>query len=142
MGYTRLLDHTADVGVVAAVGAGAAAVSDWSHVDIVLPNGKLVGAIPAGVKERDNNLKQYIRFKVDAPNEIENLIISQIGKKYDWNGVLGLWIKRNWQDTDNWFCSELVAWAFKEAGKPLLRTEHLERITPRDLLLSPYLEQI
>lgn len=117
--------------------------SDWSHVDVVLPSGKLLGATSGGVGLREpEDVKQSIRFKIDAPITALEKIASQIGKPYDWRGVFGLWLKRDWQENDSWFCSELVAWAFKEAGKPLLRTEHLERITPRDLLLSPYLEPL
>lgn len=57
---------------------------------------------------------------------------SQIGKPYDWPGVLGIGFRRNWQESDAWFCSELVAWAFGVSGSPLFRTEHW-RITPQTI---------
>lgn len=59
---------------------------------------------------------------------------SQVGKPYDWLGVAGIGFRRRWQDEDAWFCSELVAWAFAEAGTPLFR-EHAWRITPRDIFI-------
>ena len=59
---------------------------------------------------------------------------SQIGKPYDWQGVAGIGFRRRWQDEDAWFCSELVAWAFAEAGTPMFR-EHAWRITPRDIYI-------
>lgn len=42
------------------------------------------------------------------------LIKEEIGKDYDWGGVLGLaipFIGRDWECPDSWFCSELLAHA-------------------------------
>ena len=67
------------------------------------------------------------------------LAMEQHGKPYDWAGVLGWGLRRQWQAPDSWFCFELVAASFDAAGAPLLRGSDAWRITPRDLLLSPYL---
>ena len=118
-----------------------------SHVDFVLPSGKLLGALAeqdgGGVKIHDaQGYTRTERFTVDAPESIINIAKTQIDKPYDWSGIFGLVLRnRNWESDDKWFCSELVAWAFKQAGYPLLH-ETSFRITPRDLLISPLLKPI
>jgi len=119
-----------------------------SHVDVELPDGNLIGAVPGeGVVIRDSatiNAKRIERFFVDTTKQqnraIYKAIESQLGAPYDWGGVLGIGFHRNWQAYDSWFCSELVTWAFAGAGVSLLRTDRAWRITPRDLLLSPLLK--
>ncbi|MCK5307046.1 MAG: hypothetical protein KAJ73_00405 [Zetaproteobacteria bacterium] len=66
---------------------------------------------------------------------------SQLGKKYDYSGILGIWFRRNWQEENRWFCSELVAWACAKAGTPLV-VEEKHRITPNDILTSPLLDEV
>lgn len=116
--------------------------SHFSHVDVVLKNGDLFGALAErGVCQ--HSMQRYARVKryrvdVDAKALVDALF-SQLGKPYDWGGVLGLGLRHNWQDDNKWFCSELMAWAFMQAGAPLLNTEDSYRITPRDLELSPLL---
>jgi hypothetical protein len=115
--------------------------SPFSHVDLVLPDGRLLGARGSGgVAIRDPEpFYKVARFQVDAPDRVLDLAAEQIGKPYDWAAILGIAARGDWQDQGRWFCSELVAWAFQQAGRPLLRANHFHRITPRDLLLSPYL---
>lgn len=63
---------------------------------------------------------------------------TQLGKPYDYTGVLGIGLHREWQQDDSWFCSELVAWAFAQGGDALFRTESVRRVTPEDLwMLQP-----
>ena len=115
-----------------------------SHVDFVLPDGKLLGALAnhGGVKIHDQlETSRIERFIVDAPDTVLEFAKTQVGKPYDWAGIFGLTFRRNWEEDDKWFCSELVAWSFKQAGYPLL-SENSFRITPRDLLISPLLKPI
>lgn len=46
---------------------------------------------------------------------------TQVGKGYDWLGVLGIALApdRNWQDESDWFCFELAAAALAHAGRDL-----------------------
>jgi hypothetical protein len=46
--------------------------------------------------------------------------IELIGCKYDWRGVGGFLTRRNKQNPEKWFCSELVAWCLLSAGIRLL----------------------
>lgn len=115
--------------------------SPFSHVDLVLPDGRLLGARGSGgvaIRDQDE-FSAVAQFQVDAPASVLDIAASQVGKPYDWEALAGFVSRRDWQDNDSWFCSELVAWAFAQAGSPLLRTTNLNRITPRDLLLSPLL---
>ena len=121
-----------------------------SHVDFVLPDGKLFGALGVegggGVRFHSLREPKYYtrieRFEVVAPDEVLEYALSQAGKPYDWAGIFG-YVARNrrWEDEDKWFCSELAAWAFQKAGKPLLN-ETSYRITPRDVLISPLLKPV
>lgn len=117
-----------------------------SHVDFELPDGRVLGAVPGkGVCIRDIEIDDHRveRYGVKVPFGLYghplDWAAGQIGKPYDWAGILGYGLRRNWQEKDAWFCSELVAWAFQGAGHPILRAKDVWRITPRDLLLSPYL---
>lgn len=123
--------------------------SPYSHVDFVLPNGMLLGARAArGValyspaEWQASRVATYsVATNIRQQEAILRAARSQIGKPYDWGGVLGIALRsRRWQADDSWFCSELVTWAFEQAGVPLLRTTDAWRITPRDLLLSPHLK--
>lgn len=113
--------------------------SDYSHVDFVLSSGKLLGARGDGVKIRDPYpTKRKLIVEVEASEDVLLAAHSQIGKPYDYTAMLGFIVKRDWQETDSWFCSELLAWAFEHGGKPLIRADGIYKVAPRDLLLSPY----
>lgn len=122
--------------------------SDISHVDIVEPvTGQLLGArLHGGVQLRPvdySSFHKVIRAEIELPNlAAEQAVLSaarsQIGKPYDWTGILNFGFQRNWREEDSWFCSEFVAWSFEKAGYALLNVgAEVWRITPRDLLLSP-----
>ena len=121
-----------------------------SHIDFVLPDGRLLGALAVqnggGVQyHKMKPLVEYSRverFEIDAPDSVLDFAKSQVGKPYDWAGVIGWMVRnRNWEEDDKWFCSELAAFSFMKAGFPLLN-EVAYRITPRDLLISPLLKPI
>ncbi len=52
-------------------------------------------------------------------------------------------VDRKWQERGRWFCSELVAAAFEKINRPLLNFyAPVAFITPRDLMLSPYVSPV
>lgn len=113
-------------------------------MDFVLPDGKLLGAVGSGgvcVRE-DEGFAAVERYVADAPFEVIDVALSQVGKPYDWRGILGFALRRDWQETDAWFCSEFVAWCFERAGYPLLRADRSWRVTPRDLRMSLRLQPL
>lgn len=119
--------------------------SAWSHVDLI-DGQSVIGAVAFHGVEREllaTRLANASRAAVmTIPCEDARGVIaaaaSQIGKPYDWMGVLGISVHRNWQELDRWFCSEMAAWAFHAAGRTLFRPDALHRVTPQHLWMLPY----
>lgn len=119
--------------------------STWSHVAIVSGESVIEAVAIDGVSQRplvDRQKQdprwQLVDFACPDPEGVIAAARSQIGKPYDYTGVLGLGLHRNWQQSGAWFCSELVAWAFQQGGCALFRSGATRRITPQDLwMLSP-----
>lgn len=114
-----------------------------SHVDVVMPNGKLLGARSDnvgggdGVLERPNPYEEVasiVYFDVPATLQQEALfyrfLADQLGKPYDHLAIFAFFLNRNWRDEDAWICSELVAAALEYAG--IMPTVYLpaNKITP------------
>ena len=117
--------------------------SRWSHAAII-DGAEIMGAVWPRVRVSPlaDAMVSHPRWVIiDIPVADEALAIaaarSQVGKPYDLWGVLGLGIKRNWQDDEAWWCSELIPWAAKQAGTDLFRPEALRRITPEHLWMLP-----
>jgi hypothetical protein len=71
---------------------------------------------------------------------IRKFLKDQVGKKYDFAGVLGFIFRaKRLHRKDKWFCSELVAEAYATAGLPLLRLPSF-KIYPGMLAASPMLK--
>jgi hypothetical protein len=105
-----------------------------------MPDGRLLGALSDGVKLREVDSDKYLILEVEVTEEqydkIHLTAIKQLNKSYDWLGVIGFAFNRDWQETDKWFCFELVAYCFKEAGVNLLRYNNLSRISSNIMLSS------
>lgn len=86
------------------------------------------------------------RRTVDCEPEAEARAVAwaadQIGRPYDWRAIAGMPFRRDWRDPRAWFCSEIWAAAFEAIGLPLVHAEALDRVTPRDLLMSPRLRPV
>jgi hypothetical protein len=101
----------------------------FSHVDTVLPDGRLLGArsdtvggITPGVRIRPANYEKWAhRMVMEIPctawqeNAYYEFLHKQIGKPYDKRAIWGFVTGRNWRDDDSWICSEVTA-ASAEAG--------------------------
>ena len=108
----------------------------FSHVDIVLPDGRLLGArsdwikpldgsapIPPGVRVRPANYEKWKRrvvFELAATKKQEasfyKFLNAQVGKPYDKLAIWAFVANRNWRDDEAWFCDELAAAATEQAG--------------------------
>jgi hypothetical protein len=133
--------------------------SQFSHVDAVLEDGNLLGASdspnapvivgnPSGVAIRPPDyqpfaIRRIAHVYVPARVEIRFYasLHAQLGEPFDNSAMHAVFSGkpdngRNWKDDGAWFCSELKAWAFEEAGAldvpPLISKD---RVTPPDLLL-------
>lgn len=139
----KLLFST-ESGLVSA-GIRAFTWSPWSHVDIVFGDW-MIGAYPgAGVQhiplaERIAQARDFALFDVPGLDDAkaEDCALAEVGKAYDWSGVVGIGLHRDWQSPDKWFCSELAAYVARQCGVELLGGDY-RRITPGMLALSPVL---
>lgn len=116
--------------------------SEYSHVDLVLDDSLLIGAIAGdGVvlnRFSDRLAKSSKAVTMEIPVKdmaaSEAFAISQLAKKYDWLGVIGIGLKRNWQEDDKWSCAELVASILAAGGQRPFDSKYHHRITPQHLL--------
>lgn len=117
--------------------------SDFAHVGFKLDDGTVLDACPGlGVSIRqadDDETTEY--WDVAAPKatiaEAVDWAKTQIGKRYDWLSIAGLFIRRDWHKNNAWDCSEFVTAAFDYVHWPLIRDSgKYDRITPRDLMMS------
>ena len=118
--------------------------SHWNHAAFELEDGRQLAADSSrGVQIYDPDPGSEIaRFSVKGLDlgAAVKIASSQVGKPYDWSGVIGIGLHRDWTEPDSWFCSELVAWACQQAGTDLLRFDRLNRVTPGLVGLSPLLQ--
>jgi hypothetical protein len=104
----------------------------FSHVDCVLPDGRLlgirsdkVGGKPPGVQIRPPDYAVFdvrVRMKIhtirayDQEQRYYDFLYDQIGKPYDNTAIWAFFVDRNWRQADSWICSELQAAAGEHAG--------------------------
>lgn len=117
----------------------AALWSPWSHCALVDGDRVLEAAAPHGVRARTlaELCAEASRFEVrelPCPDPAAAIAWaeSQLGKPYDYRGVVGIGFRRRWQDADAWFCSEFVSEAIRQGGRALFRADAY-RITPLHL---------
>jgi hypothetical protein len=83
---------------------------------------------------------------VNPPEIVEpafEVALTQQGKAYNELDILGIALGRDWCTADRFICSTVVFWAFEKAGHPLIQMKFipLQHLTPRDILLSPFVSQ-
>lgn len=124
--------------------------SKWSHVAIV-DGTSIIEAIaidgvvrtPLAKRQQQDPSWWISSLPCANPSAVINAAATQIGKPYDYTGVLGVGLHRDWQQSDRWFCSELVAWAFSQGGSPLFRHHANRRVTPQDLwMIQPAVDAV
>ena len=109
--------------------------SGIGHVDIVLPDGSLLGAQhenlggkPSGVQIRPADygdtcgMINRCRVTLATPEQegkFYAFLIDQVGKPYDLTAIRNFVTggdSRNWRDLSAWFCSELACYALEQCG--------------------------
>lgn len=100
-----------------------------------------------GVMIRPTNPSQYshravYQIPLNSPEDkrkIMTFALEQLGKPYDMGAIAGLLLHRDWRNPYRWFCSEVLE-ASMETAKPLLNKDcDVDRVTPRDIWISPEL---
>lgn len=107
------------------------------HVDIVI-NGVMYSALPGGVikantKTIDLKKSEYLTINVSQIVEEKLILVleKQLGKPYDYFGLISFPFKPKWNNSNRWFCSELIAYALSEVG--YIKTKKFYRISPKYL---------
>ncbi len=109
---------------------GGAALRGFSHVDLVMHDGQLLGARddaiggrPPGVWSRPpgyERLRRWVRFELPATPEQERAFwafaYSKIGQQYNELGIAGFALGEEWTQINAMFCSQLAAAATEAAG--------------------------
>jgi hypothetical protein len=131
--------------------------SPFSHVDILLKDGTLLGASnspdapfihgnPCGVAQRPFDYQPFayrrqMYIATERADDIRRIATTQLGKSFD-NSALKDFMSdsfpghRDWRLTDSWFCAELVMWAMEagymwDGALPWPRN----RVSPTDILM-------
>jgi uncharacterized protein YycO len=115
--------------------------SQWSHAAIILGDemdGAAEATFTGGVHRSSvidlfSRASKYAIVDVPCPNPkaAYEFTRAQYGKPYDFFGVIGVGLHRNWQQDDSWFCSELVEAALAAGGNRRFRMGLQGRITPQ-----------
>jgi hypothetical protein len=120
----------------------------YSHVDLVMPDGGLLGArsdwikgIHPGVMIRPPDYEKW-KVKTVVAKEVSQLQFDQaiaIAKKqlfkpYDMTAIWGFATGRDWRNLDEWFCSELLMYVFETAKIVPEIPVKVEKIFPGEAL--------
>lgn len=123
-----------------------ATFSSFAHVGLELAPGVVMDSYPGigtSIREVSDAGQAVAYFEISAPDGVLDQVIAlgkqELGQRYDWLACAGFALRCDWRLPGFWDCSEWMADLFRRALWPLIRTEHLDRVTPADLLLSPYL---
>lgn len=119
--------------------------SDWSHVELILSDNHVIGSTwKAGVRrtymaEALAGVTKASIYAIECDEESAHVftaaVLRQEGKPYDLGAVFGFVFRKNWQDVNKWFCSELIAYGAMRANISLLK-QIPSRVTPNDLVES------
>lgn len=113
-----------------------------SHVDTVMPDGRLLGArYRGGVAIREPDYARFSwskRIELPATDSVASayaaFLEAQLGKPYDLDAIAAFTLDRDWRRPDTWFCSEIVCAGLEASGfVPKLATP-ANRVTPEMLL--------
>jgi uncharacterized protein YycO len=116
--FTRAANPAADILIRAFEGGSA------GHVGIAMDEGGVIHAtLRDGVHAQ--SMAEFLRDRIVVqeipvflPNQpaADAWLRAQLGKPYDWTGILGFLFWRDWQDDAAWWCSEAGAGWFLAGG--------------------------
>lgn len=121
---------------------------DYSHAAIQLEDGRIYeswqGFKNGGVRLAnigDGEGIDYFSLEVTYSqyNELVKYLDNQLGKKYDYTGVLRFLSRRKAKEDDKFFCSELVFDALKHVGILLFKETLGWEVSPQMLSRTPLL---
>lgn len=122
--------------------------SDFSHMAIVINECEILHSDFHGVrieplKDLQDRSKNWMiaDYKCERPQDLIDACLTQLGKPYDFTGLIGIAIRDvDLQDDSKWWCSELPAYGGMISNQPFFQEEYLHRIAPQHWLLLPHTE--
>ncbi len=120
--------------------------SDFSHVAVVMNEYEIVHADFSGVhveplKDLQLRSKNWmiVEYECDDPNAVVDACLTQVGKPYDFSGLVGILFRDiDLQDDSKWWCSEFPMYGSMVAGWPTFNVEYIHRLTPQHWLMLPH----
>lgn len=111
--------------------------SQWSHVGIITPQDTVIearafhGVVETPLAEAVQRASHSAVIGVTLPDEAAALAWAgaQLGKRYDWTGAIGIGLRREWDQPNAWWCSELAEGALAAGGRRAFR-RGVARVTP------------
>lgn len=123
--------------------------SPYSHVAILLSDGTVVESWAfIGVRHVSSPTEAHKAgtvietYNIDGDYDelaVMDFLKSQLGKRYDYRGIVRFLTRRASPADNRWFCSELVMEAFRRGGLDLQERLPASYATPRDIVISPHL---
>ena len=123
--------------------------SDYSHAAWVFPDHSVIEAWKGGVTHAPGILAGHapdtevhlvtLDLTIEQRWAVQDFLIAQIGKPYDYAGILGFLTASKTENPDRWFCSELIFAACKAAKVDLLKRIFAWKVSPGLLAYSPVL---
>ena len=115
---------------------------EWSHCAVAFGDTvyeSRFGGVRTTPIDEFKKRGKYLVVDVPLPDEAkaEEFAIAQLGKGYDYLGILGFWFNRDFHKTDKWYCSEYVVEIARAGGLKLIR-DFLNGVSPRDLHVLPF----
>lgn len=111
--------------------------SDYSHIAYIDEQTGYIIEAAGGIGVRITNFESFSKkypiyliaeIPVHDPHAFRRSIIRYVGSGYDFNAILGILLRVDWNEDANWTCSELIA---KCSG--LFREDKLHRVTQEHL---------
>ena len=124
--------------------------SPYSHIAVMLSEREIVEAwhSPSLVRMIDSLSTGHTPgtkvdiFEIDISSEqslkLRDFLLSQVGKKYDFGSVLRFLSRRNKDNPEKWFCSELAFSAFRYADLNLLERIEPHQVDPGTFVTTPF----
>lgn len=126
---------------VVSMGLRLAMGSEWSHSAIYDNDAGLVYDVTfkTGVRKQRTSYffteyKHCLLIPIDVPpekmEEARQWLEDQLKKKYDFSAIVAIGIRRDWQEEDKWFCSEMTE-TFRTKFEKVRFNAKASRITPQ-----------
>ena len=105
----------------------------WSHCGVVTERQTVIeaesfkGVVETDIQEFVSRYKSaaYAFVEVECPNPQAGIdwYRGQVGRGYDYLGILGLALRTGWEDRNKWQCAEGVETSLIHAGKNRFRNQ-------------------